>query len=56
MAIIRAPAYSPYSVAEHTVALMLTLNRKIHRAHNRVREANFALDGLLGFDMRGRMR
>ncbi len=54
MTVARVPAYSPYSVAEHTVALMLTLNRKIHRAHNRVREANFALDGLLGFDMRGR--
>ncbi len=54
MTVARVPAYSPYSVAEHTVALMLTLNRKIHRAHNRVREANFSLDGLLGFDMRGR--
>ncbi|TAE19784.1 MAG: 2-hydroxyacid dehydrogenase, partial [Bacteroidetes bacterium] len=50
---VRVPAYSPYSVAEHTVGLMLTLNRKIHRAYNRVKEGNFALDGLLGFDFHG---
>lgn len=50
----RVPAYSPYAVAEHTVGLMLTLNRKIHRAYNRVREGNFALQGLLGFDLHGR--
>ncbi|MET0518377.1 MAG: 2-hydroxyacid dehydrogenase [Burkholderiaceae bacterium] len=50
----RVPEYSPYAVAEHTVALLLTLNRKIHRAHARVREGNFALDGLLGFDLHGR--
>jgi len=50
----RVPGYSPYAVAEHTVGLMLALNRHIHRAYNRVREANFALEGLLGFDMRGR--
>jgi D-lactate dehydrogenase len=54
MAIARVPAYSPYAVAEHAVALMLSLNRKIHRAYARVREGNFALEGLLGFDMRGR--
>jgi D-lactate dehydrogenase len=54
MTVTRVPAYSPYAVAEHTVAMMLSLNRKIHRAHARVREGNFALDGLLGFDMRGR--
>jgi D-lactate dehydrogenase len=48
------PAYSPYAVAEHTVALILALNRKLHRAYNRVREGNFALDGLLGFDLHGR--
>ncbi|QDU70692.1 2-hydroxyacid dehydrogenase [Mucisphaera calidilacus] len=48
------PAYSPHGVAEYAVALMLTLNRKIHRAFNRVREGNFALDGLLGFDMHGK--
>jgi D-lactate dehydrogenase len=52
--VARVPAYSPYAVAEHTVALMLSLNRKIHRAYARVREGNFALDGLLGFDMHGR--
>lgn len=51
MSVVRVPAYSPYAVAEHAVALMLTLNRKIHRAYNRVREGNFALNGLLGFDM-----
>ena len=48
---VRVPAYSPSAVAEHTIALMLALNRKVHRAYNRVREGNFALDGLLGFDM-----
>lgn len=52
--VVRVPAYSPYAVAEHTMALMLALNRKIHRAYNRVREGNFALDGLLGFDMHGK--
>ncbi|MGI1677536.1 MAG: 2-hydroxyacid dehydrogenase [Cellvibrionaceae bacterium] len=52
--IVRVPAYSPYSVAEHTIALMLTLNRHIHKAYNRVREGNFSLDGLLGFDMHGK--
>lgn len=51
--VMRVPAYSPYAVAEHTVALMLTLNRKTHRAYARVREGNFALDGLLGFDLYG---
>ena len=54
MTVLRVPAYSPYSVAEHAVGLMLTLNRKFHRAFNRVREQNFALDGLLGFDMHGK--
>lgn len=52
--VVRVPAYSPYAVAEHAVGLMLTLNRRIHRAYNRVREGNFALDGLLGFDMHGK--
>ena len=52
--VARVPAYSPYAVAEHAVALILTLNRKTHRAFNRVREGNFSLDGLLGFDLRGR--
>jgi D-lactate dehydrogenase len=52
--VARVPAYSPHAVAEHTVALILTLNRKTHRAYNRVREGNFALDGLLGFDLAGK--
>jgi D-lactate dehydrogenase len=52
--VARVPAYSPHAVAEHTVALILALNRKTHRAYARVREGNFALDGLLGFDLRGR--
>jgi len=54
LTVVRVPAYSPYAVAEHTVALMLMLNRQLHRAYNRVREGNFALEGLLGFDMHGR--
>ncbi|WP_187431501.1 D-lactate dehydrogenase [Roseobacter fucihabitans] len=49
--VARVPAYSPHAVAEHSVAMMLTLNRKTHRAYNGVREGNFALDGLLGFDL-----
>ena len=53
MKIVRVPAYSPYAVAEHTLALILTLNRKTHRAFNRVREGNFSLNGLLGFDLHG---
>ncbi|GAB3254249.1 2-hydroxyacid dehydrogenase [Larkinella harenae] len=52
--VMRVPAYSPYSVAEHTIALILGLNRKTHRAYNRVKEGNFALDGLMGFDLYGR--
>jgi len=52
--VVRVPSYSPNAVAEHTLALMLTLNRKIHRAHNRVRDRNFSLDGLVGFDMAGK--
>jgi D-lactate dehydrogenase len=52
--VIRVPAYSPHSVAEHTVALILSLNRKIHRAWSRVRDGNFALNGLMGFDLNGR--
>lgn len=51
LTVVRVPAYSPQSVAEHTLALMLALDRKIHRAHARVREGNFALEGLLGFDI-----
>jgi len=54
IAVARVPAYSPHAVAEHTVALILTLDRKIHRAYNRVREGNFALDGLMGFDLCGK--
>ena len=52
--VVRVPAYSPYAVAEHTVGLLLTLNRKIHRAYNRVREHNFSLTGLVGFDIHGK--
>lgn len=54
LTVARVPAYSPNAVGEHTVALILSLNRKIHRAYVRVREGNFALDGLLGFDLKGR--
>lgn len=53
LAVARVPEYSPHAVAEHAVALLLALNRKIHRAYARVREGNFALDGLLGFDLHG---
>ncbi len=52
--IVRVPAYSPHAVAEHTAALILTLNRKLHRAYTRVRDGNFSLNGLLGFDLYGR--
>jgi D-lactate dehydrogenase len=54
IAVARVPDYSPYAVAEHCAALVLALNRKTHRAYNRVREHNFALTGLLGFDLHGR--
>lgn len=54
IAVARVPGYSPHAVAEHAAALILSLNRKIHRAYARVREGNFALDGLLGFDLKGR--
>ncbi len=54
LSVTRVPAYSPHAVAEHTVALILALNRKVHRAWARVREGNFSLDGLLGFDLVGR--
>lgn len=54
LTVVRVPGYSPYAVAEHAVGLMLALNRKLHRAYNRVREGNFALDGLLGFDVHGK--
>lgn len=52
--VVRVPEYSPYAVAEHAVALVLSLNRKIHRASARVREWNFSLDGLVGFDLHGK--
>lgn len=52
--VVRVPAYSPNAVAEHTLALILALNRNIHRAYNRVRDGNFALDGLVGFDLAGK--
>ncbi len=54
LTVVRVPAYSPHAVAEHTVALILTLNRKTHRAYNRVREGNFALENLMGFDLYGK--
>ncbi len=55
IALARVPAYSPDAIAEHTLALILCLNRKIHRAYARVREGNFALEGLLGFDLKGKV-
>ena len=54
LTVARVPAYSPHAVAEHTIALILALDRRIHRAYARVREGNFSLDGLLGFDLAGR--
>lgn len=54
IAVTRVPAYSPHAVAEHTVGLLLALNRKIHRAYSRVRELNFSLAGLVGFDVFGK--
>ena len=52
--ISRVPVYSPYAIAEHTMALILALNRKLIRAHNRVRDMNFSLNGLTGFDLNGK--
>lgn len=52
--IFRVPAYSPSSVAEHAMALLLTLNRKTHKAYNRTREYNFSLKGFVGFDLKGK--
>lgn len=52
--VANVPAYSPYAVAEHTIALMLALNRKLIRANNRIKDLNFSLDGLVGFDMHGK--
>ena len=54
IAVVRVPAYSPHSVAEHAVALIMTLNRKTHKAYNRVREGNFSLERLTGFDLFGK--
>jgi D-lactate dehydrogenase len=54
LTVTRVPVYSPYAVAEHVVALLLALNRKIHRAYNRVRDLNFSLHGLVGFDLFGK--
>jgi D-lactate dehydrogenase len=54
LAVTRVTNYSPYAVAEHAVALILALNRKIHRAYNRVRELNFSLNGLVGYDLHGK--
>ncbi|URQ59248.1 2-hydroxyacid dehydrogenase [Pantoea alhagi] len=52
--VVRVPAYSPEAVAEHAVGMMMTLNRRIHRAYQRTRDANFSLEGLIGFNMHGR--
>lgn len=52
--VVRVPAYSPYAVAEYALCLLLALNRKIHRSHARVREFNFSLEGLVGFDLHGK--
>jgi D-lactate dehydrogenase len=54
ISVARVPAYSPHGVAEHAAALLMTLNRRVHRAYLRVRDGNFALDGLLGFDLHGK--
>jgi D-lactate dehydrogenase len=52
--VCRVPEYSPYAVAEHAVGLLLALNRKIHRAHSRIREGDFSIHGLMGFDLHGK--
>ncbi len=54
LTITRVPVYSPYAVAEHAVGLLMTLNRKVHRSYNRVRDFNFSLNGLVGFDLHGK--
>ncbi|HRE56396.1 MAG TPA: NAD(P)-dependent oxidoreductase, partial [Candidatus Kapabacteria bacterium] len=54
LTVVRVPSYSPHAVAEHTLALILTLNRKTHKAYNRVRDGNFSLDRLMGFDIFGK--
>lgn len=52
--VVRVPEYSPYAVAEHTLGLMLCLNRKLHKAYQRIHDNNFSIDGFLGFDMHGK--
>ncbi|WP_095170356.1 2-hydroxyacid dehydrogenase [Pseudomonas sp. Irchel 3H3] len=54
LSVVRVPAYSPHAVAEHAVALILALNRRLHRAYNRTREGDFTLHGLTGFDLYGK--
>ncbi len=54
MKVVHVPEYSPYAVAEHAVGMILTMNRKLHKAYNRVKEENFSLDGLVGFDIHGK--
>lgn len=54
ISVLRVPAYSPYAVAEHTMGMILTLNRKLHKAYIRTRDHNFSLDGLTGFDLHGK--
>ena len=51
---VHVPAYSPYAVAEHAIALLLTFVRRIHKAYNRTREFNFSLNGFMGFDFHGK--
>ena len=53
--VMRVPAYSPHAVAEHAVALILTLSRKTHKAYNRVRDANFSLERFVGFDLENKI-
>ena len=55
LTVVRVPGYSPYAVAEHAVALMMTLNRHTHKAYNRTRDGNFSINGLLGFDLHGKI-
>jgi D-lactate dehydrogenase len=54
ISVVRVPAYSPEAVAEHSIALMMSLNRRIHKAYLRTRDANFSLEGLVGFNMFGK--
>lgn len=54
LCVVRVPAYSPHAVAEHTIGLILALNRQLYRAYNRVREGNFLIEGLMGFDLHGK--